>query len=135
MKENTSHLASLFTHATEGIILANSKGNIVLINPAAERIFGYESSELEKKPIEILIPQRFTTHHVNLRNAYYKTPSNKVMGKGRELFGKRKDGSDIPVEVSLSHYDHGGELFVIAFLVDITVRKAMISESLTQNLS
>jgi len=49
MKENTSHLASLFTHATEGIILANSKGNIVLINPAAERMFRYESSELENK--------------------------------------------------------------------------------------
>jgi len=125
MKENTSHLASLFTHATEGIILANSKGNIVLINPAAERMFRYESSELENKPIEILIPQRFTTHHVDLRNAYYKTPSNKVMGKGRELFGKRKDGSDIPVEVSLSHYEYEGELFVIAFLVDITVRKGI----------
>jgi PAS domain S-box-containing protein len=68
MSENTSHLASLFTHATEGIILANSKGNIVLVNPAAENMFGYESTELKDKPIEILIPNRFNTHHVALRN-------------------------------------------------------------------
>jgi PAS domain S-box-containing protein len=130
MSENTSHLASLFTHATEGIILANSKGDIVLINPAAEQMFAYESSELENKPIEILIPNRFVSHHADLRNAYYKTPSNKVMGKGRELFGKRKDGTEIPVEVSLSHYNYNGELFVIAFLVDITVRKGIESNLL-----
>jgi PAS domain S-box-containing protein len=123
MSEITSHLVSLFIHATEGIILANSKGSIVLVNPAAERIFGYDSVELESKPIEILIPGRFSSHHTELRNDYYIRPTNKVMGKGRELFGKKKDGSDVPVEVSLSHYHHNDELFVIAFLVDITVRK------------
>jgi PAS domain S-box-containing protein len=123
MSENNSHLASLFTYATEGIILANSKGTIVLINPAAENMFGYSSAELEGKPIEILIPIRFKAHHLGLRNEFYKTPSNRVMGKGRELFGSRKDGKDLPVEVSLSHYHYQDELFVIAFLVDITVRK------------
>jgi PAS domain S-box-containing protein len=125
MSEITSHLASLFIHATEGIILVNNKGIIVLVNPAAERIFGYESSELENKTIEILIPERFNSHHIGLRNAYYKTPTNKVMGKGRELFGKKKNGMDVPVEVSLSHYNHEGELFAIAFIVDITVRKGI----------
>lgn len=123
MAEVTSHLASLFIYATEGIILANYKGNIVLVNPAAEAMFGYESAELENKPIEILIPDRFQAHHLELRDGFYKKPGNRTMGKGRELYGKRKDGSDLPMEVSLSHYRHEGELFVIAFLVDITQRK------------
>lgn len=123
MAEITSHLASLFTHATEGIVLADSKGKIMLVNPAAEKMFGYNSAELQNQPIEILIPDRVKSHHVALRDGFYKQPTNRAMGQGRELFGKRKDGSEIPVEVSLSHYHHEGELFVIAFLVDITRRK------------
>jgi PAS domain S-box-containing protein len=123
MAEVTSHLASLFIYATEGIILANNKGNIILVNPAAEKMFGYESAELENKPIEILIPDRLQSHHLELREGFYKAPGNRTMGKGRELYGKRKDGSDIPLEVSLSHYRHDDEIFVIAFLIDITQRK------------
>lgn len=123
MAEITSHLASLFTYATEGIILANNKGNIVLINPAAEKMFGFSSTELENQPIETLIPERFKHHHMDLRNGFYAAPSNREMGQGRELYGRRKDGVEIPVEVSLSHYRYDDELFVIAFLVDITRRK------------
>jgi len=123
MAEITSHLASLFIHATEGIILANGKGIIILINPAAEKMFGYSSSELENEPIEILIPERVKHHHVELRNGFYKSPSNRTMGQGRELFAKRKDGIEFPVEVSLSHYRYDDEMFVIAFLIDITRRK------------
>ncbi len=117
------HLSSLFENATEGIILTDGKGNIILVNPAAERIFQYKSSEIEGKPIEILVPDQFSSHHYKLREGFYEHPSNRSMGQNRDLYGKRKDGTGIPVEVSLSHYKKNNEIFVIAFIVDITRRK------------
>lgn len=117
------HLTSLFQNATEGIILTNGTGNIVLVNPAAERTFGYEASELIGNPVEVLLPDSMRMHHHSLRDDFYKHPSNRQMGHGRDLYAKRKDGSGIPVEVSLSFYKRNEELFVIAFIVDITQRK------------
>jgi len=121
------HLISLFENATEGIILTDNSGNIVLVNPAAEKMFGYKSDELIGNPIEILIPEKFKSHHHELRAGFYKQPSNRSMGHNRDLYGRRKDGSNLPVEVSLSHYRKGDDLFVIAFIVDITRRKEVES--------
>ncbi|MBC7902375.1 MAG: PAS domain-containing sensor histidine kinase [Gemmatimonadaceae bacterium] len=118
-----AHMTSLFENATEGIILTGKGGQIVLINPAAERIFGYTNSELIGQLIEVLVPNQFKPNHHLLRDGFYAKPSNRVMGHGRDLHGKRKDGTEIPVEVSLSHYVKNEELFVIAFIVDITHRK------------
>ncbi len=132
MNLDTAHLASLFEHATEGIILTNSKGKITLINPAAERMFRYEASEIIGKPIEILIPQRFHGLHAGQRETFYDHPQNRVMGSGRDLYGKRSDGSEIPVEVSLSFYKKEEELFVTAFIVDITHRKNIEQNMLQQ---
>lgn len=132
MKADVTHLTSLFENATEGIILTNGSGNIVLVNPAAERIFGYNASELNGNPVEILIPAKVRPHHHQLREGFYQKPSNRQMGHGRDLYGKRKDGSDIPVEVSLSFYKRGEELFVIAFIVDITERKKQEANILAQ---
>lgn len=123
MSADISHLTSLFENATEGIVLTNGRGNIVLVNPAAERMFGYNSGEIIGKPIEILIPDKVKPHHHQLREGFYAKPSNRVMGHGRDLHGKRKDDTNIPVEVSLSYYKKDNELFVIAFIVDITKRK------------
>lgn len=122
---NASHLSSLFENATEGIVLTNGKGHIVLVNPAAEKLFGYNSGEIEGQPIEILIPDNVKPHHSDLRKGFYHNPSNRAMGQGRDLYGRKKDGTDIPVEVSLSHYRRNDEMFVIAFIVDITYRKEM----------
>ncbi|MCO5236690.1 MAG: PAS domain-containing sensor histidine kinase [Chitinophagaceae bacterium] len=132
MNLDTAHLASLFEHATEGIILSNSRGEITIINPAAERMFQYEAAEVIGKPIEILIPQRFLSVHSKQREAFYELPQNRVMGSGRDLFGKRSDGSEIPVEVSLSFYKRGTEMFVTAFIVDITHRKSIEQNMLQQ---
>lgn len=122
-RHDQEHLSSLFENATEGIILANGQGNIVMVNPAAERMFGYAGIEIIGQPIEILIPDGSKKHHHKVRDGFYKHPSNRVMGQNRDLYGKKKDGSGLPVEVSLSHYHKGEELFVIAFIVDITRRK------------
>ena len=117
------HMTSLFENATEGIILTNGKGLIVLTNPAAERMFGYSARELEHLPVEVLIPANFRSGHKALREGFHKTPSNRSMGAGRELFALKKNGDEFPVEISLSHYKKNDELFVIAFIVDITLRK------------
>jgi PAS domain S-box-containing protein len=129
---NPAHMTSLFENATEGIILTDSAGNIVMVNPAVQRMFGYSRDELNGQPIEILIPDKYKPHHHQLRDGFYKKPSNRVMGQGRDLNGRKKDGSDMPVEVSLSHYEREGELFVIAFVVDITQRKQIENSMLQQ---
>jgi PAS domain S-box-containing protein len=134
MELDTAHLASLFEHATEGIILTNGKGQITIVNPAAERMFNYEAGQIIGKPIELLIPQRFHSHHAEEREGFYHHPQNRVMGSGRDLYGKRSDGSEIPVEVSLSFYKRGDELFVTAFIVDITHRKKIEQNMLQQQM-
>ena len=118
-----AHMTSLFENATEGIILTNSRGQIVLANPAAERMFGYTAKELETLPVEVLIPGNFRAGHKGLREGFHKNPSNRSMGAGRDLFALKKNGEEFPVEISLSHYTQNGDIFVIAFIVDITLRK------------
>jgi len=114
---------ALFEHATEGIILTDDKGKIVLLNPAASGLLEYEKEELLGKSIEMLIPGRFHAHHTQYREGFYRHPSNRTMGHGRDLFARKKDGREFPVEVSLSFYRQKNTFFVIAFLVDITQRK------------
>jgi len=117
------HMSSLFENATEGIVLTDGSGRIILLNPAAEQMFDYRSSELVGERIEILIPERLKEKHTGVRNQFYSTPQNRTMGSGRDLFARKKSGKEIPVEVSLSHYRQQNEIFVIAFIVDITFRK------------
>ena len=126
------HMASLFENATEGIILTNGKGVIVVANPAAEIMFGYSRNELVNQPIEVLIPEKFKSIHHEHREGFYKKPSNRTMGHGRDLFGRKMDGSELPVEISLSHYERDSETFVIAFIVDITGRKQIENRMLQQ---
>jgi PAS domain S-box-containing protein len=114
---------ALFLHATEGILVVNDKGEIIRINPSAEKLFGYEKDELLGKKIEVLIPKRLTERHTNHREKYGKNPHARSMGAGMDLYGLKKNGMEIPVEISLSPYSTVEGNFVIAFIVDITVRK------------
>jgi PAS domain S-box-containing protein len=123
---------ALFDYATEGIILTDDKGKIVLLNPAAFRLFQYEQDDLPGRSIDVLIPQRFHHSHVHDRETFYQHPSNRTMGQNRDLFARKKDGAEFPVEVSLSYYREQGKLFVIAFIVDITQRKVSELELLNR---
>jgi PAS domain S-box-containing protein len=114
---------ALFDHATEGIILTDEKGKIILVNPAGFGLFQYQPNELPGQPVDLLIPQRFHHSHEKQRQGFYQHPGNRTMGHGRELFARKKDGTEFPVEVSLSYYSQNNALFVIAFVVDITSRK------------
>jgi PAS domain S-box-containing protein len=121
----------LFEYATEGILIANGNGKILKINPSAEKMFGYQRGELKGSIIETLIPARFAEKHTKHREAYGRDPYPKLMGKGRDLYGKRKDGSEFPIEISLSNYTSDGDNYVIGFIVDITERK-LAEQKLTQ---
>ena len=133
MESEERQLNALFEFATEGIILTNKEGKIVLANPAVLNLFKYEKHELIGKPIETLIPQRFHHHHDSYREGFYQKPSNRTMGKGRDLFGITKYGDELPLEVSLSFYKQKNEFYVIAFVVDITERKKQEEILLEQN--
>ncbi len=125
---------ALFEYATEGIILTNQKGEIVLVNPAALKLFNYERDELIRKSIETLIPGRFHSAHAHYRHDFNANPANRTMGHGRNLFAKTRDGREFPVEVSLSYYRQNNEFFVIAFVVDITERKEAEQKMLNQRV-
>ena len=114
---------AVFQFATEGILLTNERGEIVHINPSALKLFGYEKGELIGEKIEVLIPKRFTENHHTHRDNFNKNPHSRSMGAGMDLFGAKKDGSEIPVEISLSPYTSSEGKFVVAFIVDITLRK------------
>ncbi len=116
-------LRSLFENATEGMLFTNSTGEIVRINRAAVEMFGYQAGELLGKRIESLVPQRFAEKHLHDRNALYQHPAHRPKGPGSEFPGRRKDGSEFFVEISLSHFQENGETFFIAFIVDISERK------------
>ena len=106
-----------------GIVVVNTDGIIVAINPFALHLFGYSEAEIMDKPVETLIPGRFHRKHVHHRDAYTKKTKTRPMGVGMDLFAVKKDGTEFPVEVSLGTYKNNGEEHVIAFVSDITVRK------------
>ena len=116
-------LNALFEYTTEGIIIANQSGTIIRANPSSEKLFGYEKSELLNQKIEILVPNKFSHSHEKHRENYNKNPHPRSMGKGLDLFGKKKNGLEFPVEISLSHYKTNDEMFIIAFIIDRTERK------------
>jgi PAS domain S-box-containing protein len=116
-------IEALFLYATEGILVVNERGEITRINPSAEKLFGYEKDELIGKRIEILVPKRFSGKHTNDREKYGEHPHARSMGAGMTLNGLKKDGTEFPVEISLSPYANESGKYTIAFIVDITVRK------------
>ena len=115
---------ALFQNASLGILVINKEGKIALVNNFLLTLFHYSDvSELIGKEVEILIPARFHKHHVGDRQRYTKKPERRPMGIGRDLFGKKKEGDEFPVEISLSGYKNGEDVYVIAFVSDITRRK------------
>ena len=122
-KEGVEAIEALFLYATEGILIINEKGEIIKINPSAEKLFGYSKSELIGKRIEVLVPGRYSQKHERDRKNYNAHPHARSMGAGMNLFGLKKDGTEFPVEISLSPYSTSEGKFTIAFIVDITIRK------------
>ncbi len=113
----------IFEGSSEGIVIVNKEGIIVEANPASERIFRYDSEELVGQALDSLLPGRLREKHHQYRDQFHKNPSPRTMGMGRDLMALRKDGSEFPVEVSLSHTVSDGQFLIMAFIIDITQRK------------
>ncbi|HEX4600770.1 MAG TPA: PAS domain S-box protein, partial [Gemmatimonadales bacterium] len=106
-----------------GMVMIDRDGKIVLVNREIERLFGYNRADLLGQPIETLVPDRVRARHPTLRAGFFANPQSRAMGAGRELYGRRKDGRDIPVEIGLNPLETDEGLFVLASVVDITARK------------
>jgi len=122
--DNIHQYEALFDFATIGIVVTNNEGKIINFNKYAETQFGYSKAEMMGEVVDKLLPKNTQDRHIRYRQQYYNHPEPRIMGHGRDLFAQDKAGNTFPVEVSLSHYTINEQTFVIAFVIDITVRKA-----------
>jgi PAS domain S-box-containing protein len=123
LQESRTIFERLFEFVPDAIVIIDRKGCIQRINAQAEAMFGYHREELLDNFIEVLLPGRFRERHVNHRMDYYTQPHTRKMGAGLELFGRRKDGSEFPVDIMLSSIETEEGLLVLSVVRDITERK------------
>jgi len=123
---------AVFASATIGIIVCDRPGAILSANQFSQQLFGYQPGELLGQRIEVLVPHAAGRHHEKLRESFNANPQVRSMGHNRDLLGQRKDGSVFPVEVSLSYFHLDEELYVVAYVIDITFKKEAEQELIAQ---
>ena len=113
----------LLESAPDAMVIVDERGQLAMVNAQAEALFGYAREELVGKPVEQLVPERIRGEHVRHRTAYQREPKLRPMGAGLELHGRRKDGTEFPIEISLSPVETENGKIVTAAIRDITERK------------
>lgn len=113
----------LLESAPDAMVICCLKGDIVFVNRQAELMFGYKRSEMLGKKVEMLVPDQFASAHLKHRDKYLEHPINRPMGLGKELMGKKSDGTNFPVEISLGVIDDEDECLIATAIRDITDRK------------
>ncbi|KRC19237.1 PAS domain-containing sensor histidine kinase [Acidovorax sp. Root217] len=113
----------LLESTPDAIVMVNATGRIVLVNSQAERVFGYPRAQLLGQAVEVLLPQRYRNAHLGHRSGFFVQPRTRTMGAGLELYGVRSDGSEFPVEISLSPLETEEGTMVMSAIRDITARK------------
>ena len=126
--ENQELLQAMFEEATLGILVVNADGEIQNANPFSEKLFGYAPGELQGQKVEMLLPEAFRKAHVQHRKKYHQHPTPRTMGANLDLAGQRKDGSEFPVEISLSFTNVNNEKLAIAYVSDISHKKNIIED-------
>jgi len=126
--DSEAYFRHLLDSAPDAMIIIDERGKIAIVNAQAEQMFGYEREALLGQRIETLLPERIRKRHVSHRQEFIKEPKLRPMGKGLDLIAKRRDGSEFPVEISLSPVRTGGRGFVSSVIRDITERKRMQDE-------
>jgi PAS domain S-box-containing protein len=128
LRKSEDTARALLESASEGILLIDLNGRITLVNAAAERMFGYDHDELVGQTLEILLPERIRATHHEHRARYFARPRVRPMGTGLDLAGRRKDGTEFPVEISLSYVQAAEGMSAMALVTDITERKRVEAE-------
>lgn len=129
-EKSEANFRDLLEMAPDAILLVDAAGRIQLINGEAEHMFGYSREELTGQPVELLLPERFRHSHVEHRNRYRLESRTRPMGIGLDLYALRKDGTELPVEISLSPTSTDGDRRVISVIRDITPRRQSEDERL-----
>jgi PAS domain S-box-containing protein len=115
--------SQILENIPDAIIIVNEQGTIEKINSHTAKMFGYAASEIVGKPPETLIPERFQKIHVQHRKHYYQHPHTRSMGEGLELLGRRKNGDEFSVDISLSSFNVQHQTFIIAVIRDVSEKK------------
>ncbi|MFG0297426.1 MAG: response regulator, partial [Maioricimonas sp. JB045] len=123
IKQAEARFRRVVEAAPNPMLVVDSSGEILLVNNATETLFGYGRDELIGKPIELLVPEALRRRHEEYRTEYFRNPASRAMGAGRELLGRRSDGSVLPVEIGLSPMTLDGRTVVLGSVYDVTLRK------------
>jgi protein-histidine pros-kinase len=124
-RRSEAKFRGLLEAAPDAVVIVDEGGHVVLANAQAERLFGYTKAELQHLVVEDLIPERYRAAHPAQRAAFLAKPTVREMGSGPEFFGRRKDGTEVAVEISLSRIETEGGNLVSAAIRDVTERKRL----------
>jgi two-component system sensor histidine kinase/response regulator len=133
--QDEARFKALLEAAPDAIVIVDRAGKIQLVNSQAEKLFGYARAEMLKQEIEALMPARFHEKHADYRERLFSNPEGRAMGAARELYGRRKDGREFPVEVSLSLLETEEGILLSSAIRDITDRKAIENELKEKNVA